>query len=291
MPFDTFKKAGEALRTASAVFLQCNAEPLLNPHIAECIAFAKSVNKNITVGFVTNGALLGPEAAANVIKAGIDIIYISVDGAAKSTYEALRRGAGFEAVVQNIKELVRQRNSSINDLREIGICAVASRLNIGELPDILDLAASLGVNSMSVNGLEVYRDDLRGKELYACPGADSDAEYEKIFSLMRDKAAKNNICLRLPFLRPMPYYICQTQSCVVSWDGDVSPCASLSYKRPYWYFGRKLVHPKIVFGNINKTSLTDIWNSKDYRKFRSDLTHGKFPVYCRSCLMRNGVLC
>jgi radical SAM protein with 4Fe4S-binding SPASM domain len=291
MPLETFKKLENVLRKVNSLALQCNAEPVLNPHIIECIKFAKSVNNNISISFITNGTLLTTGLISQLLEAGLDKIDISIDGATKTTYEMIRRGAKFETVIENIKELVRQRNSSKNNLKHIGIITVMSKLNICELPDILSLASELGVDSLSVNGCDVYNDEIKDQELYVKSPEDVTGEYERILSSLKNNAVNCNIKLRLPGLWVAPYHSCEINDCIVSWNGDVSPCPVLSYERPYWYFGKKLMHPKVIFGNINEEDLFDIWNSKEFKKFRRDLREGKLPHYCQNCLLRNKVLC
>jgi radical SAM protein with 4Fe4S-binding SPASM domain len=57
------------------------------------------------VSLNTNGTLLTRDLALKIIEAGIDWIIISVDGITKSTYESIRKGADFEALMKNIINL------------------------------------------------------------------------------------------------------------------------------------------------------------------------------------------
>ncbi|MDD5439697.1 MAG: SPASM domain-containing protein [Candidatus Omnitrophica bacterium] len=291
MAFATFKKLKAALGTLQSLSLQCNAEPLLNNRIAEYVAFAKGINKDIKVLFVTNGMLLGPAMISRLLAVKPDGLYISVDGATKNTYETIRKGARFERVIKNIEELARQKKASGSNFLEIGMVTVANKLNVAELPDILDLAITLGVDSMFVNGLDIYSDEMKGNELYARSRETVNTDYGKVFAGMKDTALKHGIKLDLPHLSAVPYRTCKLNSCVVNWNGEVSPCALLSYKRSYWYFGEKHVHPKVVFGNIKKQNIFDIWGSKGFLSFRNDLQKGKLPYYCRACLWQHKVLC
>jgi MoaA/NifB/PqqE/SkfB family radical SAM enzyme len=38
-----------------------------------------------------------------------------------------------------------------------------------------------------------------------------------------------------------------------------------------------------VFGNLKKQALMDVWNSPDFRRFRSMVLAGDFPEVCQDC--------
>ena len=290
MPFETFKKLENVLRRVSTVSLSCNCEPLMNKDIIKMIDFSISTNRHIKVLLNTNGTLLTPDLISRLVKTGLDRIYISIDSADRETFEKIRSGAKFEDVIRNVKELVAQRKMRKDSSMKICVRTVASAFNIDELPAILDFVRDLGIDGFAVVGLEPYFKELADKILYSKYSEELNNKCEKVFSELRMKASKYNIDISLPSLRAVPYYSCHLQSCVISWNGDVSPCSSLSYPRPYWYFGEDLIHPKIVFGNINNNDLYGIWNSEVFNKFRKDLLKGKLPHYCKKCLHQHQVL-
>ncbi|MDD5216622.1 MAG: SPASM domain-containing protein [Candidatus Omnitrophica bacterium] len=291
MSLETFKMLRAVLKKIKNIELQANCEPLLNNQIIECIKFTKTINRKIRIRLVTNGMLLTPFMIAQLLKAGVHQISVSMDGATKKTYERIRQGANFEKAITNIKELVRQQKSRQNALPMVELLAVASKINVQELPKILDLAKTLEIKNVSINGLEPYSRAMAGKKLYVRPGEKVDKKCAKIFADMRQKASRYKIKLKLPSLTAIPYFVCEMQGCVVHWNGFVSPCPLLSYERPYWYFGRKYVHPRVVFGNIHKKNLLDIWRSREYEAFRSRLRSGHLPEYCSRCLLQQRVLC
>jgi radical SAM protein with 4Fe4S-binding SPASM domain len=85
-------------------------EPLLDIGIAERIKYAKSKGvKRVT--FFTNASLLVEPKSLEIIKAGLDAIYISIDGATKYTFEEVRRGLNYEEVVNNIKSFLEIRHN------------------------------------------------------------------------------------------------------------------------------------------------------------------------------------
>ena len=60
----------------------------------------------------TNGLLLDAEKCGRLVKAGVDEITFSVDGADQKTYAAYRRGGDLEKVLENMAALVQERNKT-----------------------------------------------------------------------------------------------------------------------------------------------------------------------------------
>ena len=218
------------------IALQCNCEPLINRDIIDILKYIKTTNRNLIVSFLTNGVLLRKETIELLLKYNIDEISISIDGANKESYEKIRQGAIFDNVIKNIRELVRQRNLE-NVSTKIGIVAVGLKQNVSELPAILDLVKNLGVDHLSVNGLEPYTKEMAKQILY---GKDIDTKYENIFVDLWKKARKYMVGLSLPSLIMVPSEVCNQEGCVISANGDVHPCNVLSYERPYYFLGEKM---------------------------------------------------
>lgn len=77
-------------------------EPLLHPDIHTFVVYAKDRGL-IDVYFNTNALLMDEEAAASLIKAGLDRISVSFEGFTKEVYERSRPGSDFEKVISNVK--------------------------------------------------------------------------------------------------------------------------------------------------------------------------------------------
>jgi radical SAM protein with 4Fe4S-binding SPASM domain len=74
---------------------------------------------------------------------------------------------------------------------------------------------------------------------------------------------------------------------VVGWDGGVAPCYALSHNYSYYAIdGRKKNVTRYVLGNVNDSSLAEIWMSEDYTRFRSEVLIFHFPS-CPDCDLRD----
>jgi len=87
-------------------------EPFLSDTIYEELAMLKEYNPDAAIYVSTNGLLInqGKKIEAALLT---DYIFVSLDGATNESVNKYQAGGNFEATYQNMKELVRLRNSRI----------------------------------------------------------------------------------------------------------------------------------------------------------------------------------
>lgn len=110
MDFAVFKKIideGEKYGLSS-IKLNWRGESTLHPQISEMVKYAKE-HGVIDIIMNTNATKLNRKMAMSLISAGIDRIAISFEGTDKITYENIRKGANFEEVSENIRNLISIR--------------------------------------------------------------------------------------------------------------------------------------------------------------------------------------
>jgi|WetSurMetagenome_2_1015567.scaffolds.fasta_scaffold05996_3 radical SAM protein with 4Fe4S-binding SPASM domain len=113
MDFSLFKKiiADCASLNVKEVAIYRFGEPLLDPGFSEKVAFAKKAGIEI-VSTNTNASLLTEETAIKILDSGLDVIYISLDGNSKETYEKIRKGLNYDVVTKNINRFIELKNYS-----------------------------------------------------------------------------------------------------------------------------------------------------------------------------------
>jgi MoaA/NifB/PqqE/SkfB family radical SAM enzyme len=116
-----------AANACREIHLHNFGEPLLDMHLEERIRYAKErgIRK---VKMFCNGSLLNAARAEGLIRAGLDEIKISFDGATREEFEKIRVPLKFDRVVENVKRLVALRNELRSGLK-IGIacCSTTDR--------------------------------------------------------------------------------------------------------------------------------------------------------------------
>lgn len=86
------------------LYLSGFGEPLMDKNLADKVAFAKDAGIEY-VGFFTNGSLLTPKRAQELVEAGLTAIDVSIDGATPETYNAIRPNLDFDVVINNLRHL------------------------------------------------------------------------------------------------------------------------------------------------------------------------------------------
>jgi radical SAM protein with 4Fe4S-binding SPASM domain len=89
---------------AEAVIMHSWGEPLLHKQIIEMIQYAK--DRGLWVETSTNATRLTEDVSRKLLEAGLDRIYLSMDGLTKETYEKVRVKGKFEEVRGNIERFL-----------------------------------------------------------------------------------------------------------------------------------------------------------------------------------------
>ena len=151
LSLDEFKALVAQLPDLKRAVLQGIGEPLLNRDLSAMIAHL--AQRGVYSVFNTNAALLTRRRQVELIDSGLDELRVSLDSSTPETYLKVRGIPAFERVVANVAEMVRTRNAHGSSKPRISIWMTALRENLRELPAIIDLAASLGVDEVYVQRL------------------------------------------------------------------------------------------------------------------------------------------
>lgn len=237
-------------------------EPLLNKDIFNMIRYAS--DKGMCVSMLTNGISLNAEARKGVLDSGLNFMAISMDGAAKQTYESIRIGASFEKLVENIAALVKERHQRKLSHPSIDLQMVVTQKNLHEVDTFEKLARDLGVDRAYLKSLHIDR-------------SREDVEYvqylEKSYFVNSTTLPSRYIVNKSGRLELKDKGLCpqKVRTPVITTDGNVLPCC-------FDIFGEYLL------GNVTNQRFMDIWNSAKYSDFRHKLAmHRKLPM-CANCL-------
>ena len=121
-----------------AVKLQYLGEPLIHPDLPKQIRYAKQAGV-IDVMFNTNAMLLTEEKSYEVLEAGIDNIFFSVDSIYPERYNAIRIGADYNQVVENIIRFVEIKNKGGYKHVQTRVSMVVMNNEVEELVKFKDL--------------------------------------------------------------------------------------------------------------------------------------------------------
>lgn len=82
-------------------------EPLLYPHLPRVIRSAK--RREVVVSLSTNATRLDRSTGKQLLDSGLDYLVVAIDGTRAATYEAYRKGARYEVVLENVRRFIDQK--------------------------------------------------------------------------------------------------------------------------------------------------------------------------------------
>ena len=240
-------------------------EPLLHPRLSAWISRLHGIGCQTEL--ITNGTLLTLGRSAELLSAGLDRVWISLEGFSRQTYDRTRKGGVFDALIANIEGYNRTRERTGRG--ELGITFVMLMENMPELNRFNAFADRYRVDVINVS--------------HALPVAPVKRE-EVIFW---DGYPTGTMRRWHTSFTPRKADYCRfvaEANCFVRWDGEVAPCMQLLHEcHTYLYEERRRIR-RPRFGNVNALDLNEIWRSDAYTAFRERVIAFDFP----SCTLCDG---
>jgi MoaA/NifB/PqqE/SkfB family radical SAM enzyme len=254
-------------------------ESLLNPEFLKMLEYAKE--KGIFVWFNDNMALMDEAMARKVIDSGVDVLAISLDGATSETFEAIRKGADFNQVMQNIKGLVMMKKLLKSKTPKLFISFVVMPSNYREMPAVARIAQGLGIENVTyVGALEFEQNREMGFNRINLK------DYEKYEAEALEIRAKYGVDMRMPAKRqkPMPYSSCPLpwESLYINHKGQVLPCCFATQRND------PALYKASVLGNAIEEPIEKIWNNEKFRALRRGLLSNQPVPICKGCAKVKG---
>lgn len=264
-------------------------EPLLFRQFNEIIDLCHEFN--VKMNLTTNGTFPkygATEWAKKIVPIGSDV-KISWNGATKKTSELIMIGSNFEERVQNVHDFVKVRDQIV--AQGGNFCRVTFQLTfiesgLEEIPEVVKLAASLGVNRVKGHHLWVFTKEMEGEsmrrskeaiqrwneiaiksiemaEIHRLPNGEK-VLLENIYPLeetAETELVPDGVC---PFLGKEAW---------VSAEGRFGPCCAPDEDR------KRLGD----FGTLQNSSIEEIWESDAYKTLQKNYLKN---AVCKRCNMR-----
>ncbi|TAJ17660.1 MAG: radical SAM/SPASM domain-containing protein [Planctomycetota bacterium] len=183
--------AAQLFPLAHTVYLSAGSEPLTSPHFEELLRIAAPYRVP-DLKFLTNGLLLTPSLSRALVECGVRQIHVSMDGARRETYEWARRGASYDRLVANLRELESIKRELHSELPWVQINATVMRRNLAELPEFVDVALGVGATRIACRHLMAYD----GLEMEAeSPHLDKPATNRALRALMQRAVESKRVAI------------------------------------------------------------------------------------------------
>ena len=151
--FEAFKEIIDdgVTKGLKAIRLNYINEPLIRKDIIKFIKYAKEKGI-LDIYLSTNGSLLKGNIAEEIINSGLTRIQVSIDAFTKETFDKIRQGGNFKAVVDNTVNFINLKKKLSKELPTLRVNFVKTDLNKHEYDDFInfwkDKADCLGVQDL-----------------------------------------------------------------------------------------------------------------------------------------------
>lgn len=291
----------KALDPIPDVYFGGIGEPLFHPNTVRWVAKVKALG--VKVELITNGTTLTEKITRKLVDAGLDMLWVSIDGATPESYSDVRLGAELPKVITNLRRLAKMRKGGHFPQPEIGIAFLAMQRNITDLPKVIRLGISLGAKHFSVSNIQPATTDMQSERLYTntmrniaylpssvlphlnLPKMDFNGQTREALTQAFNSGCNvsfagnnwggaNDVC-----------NFVESGTMSIAWNGDVSPCWPLMHTHTTFLHGKPRLLKKHVIGNIAERSLLDLWLDPEYQAYRQRLHNFVFApcTFCGGC--------
>lgn len=280
-------------------------EPMVRANtVVEMIKTIKRLNPCSAIELSTNGTLITPSIAKNLVSAGCDFIQTGIDGSDAETHDLLRgRKGAFERTTNAIKLLASAKKMLGVNKPIIKVHVVLNAKNYNKLPQMISLIHSLGANFFAVAAMRVYGggQEVAVNKAKLRMSEEQRKEVHQTWKKVEELASQYGIILGPAFYEGLeevskvieyeiptnfndeqiscflsafchaPFY-----SLIVDWAGNVGPCACAG-------------SVKNTGNNLKTKSIREVWYGDFLKSVRNFMLNGK-PIRLEEILPISGGL-
>tara|TARA_B100001063_G_C16722732_1_gene534559 strand:+ start:256 stop:1263 length:1008 start_codon:yes stop_codon:yes gene_type:complete len=246
--FDKAVSEIKKLKIPAVAMNQIN-EPLLDKKIFEKIEKVSSIDTVVDIHMNTNAVLLNKKNSEKLLNSKLTRLLIGFDGFSKEVFEKVRERANYQQVFENIINFLDMKKQMKKTFPVTRISFVKTSENEHEIP----------------KWFEFWRDkaDYITVQEFISPVADLSKSHLIPNTSERVKIDPDKIICTQP-----------SERITIRGDGNIIPCCSH-------------IANKMPMGNLNESSIHNIWNNEKFKKLRKNLlTPGGYKKnkICKSCI-------
>lgn len=301
--FHSLMNQAKSINGLETIFFGGVAEPMANENIVEMVKIAKGLN--VKVELISNGSYLNKRIIEELLQAGLDMLWFSIDTHHSESYGENTQNDGFEKAKSNLMTFNLSRRK-INSNAEFGISFVAMKSNSKYLPKIINLGEIMGASEIKISNIIPYDKETQDEMLYKksfsmmgfndgflknkrtlidMPVMDFDLIEPEVLQFIllpghSVKLGENRIIRKSGYCK-----FVDSDNVFVKWDGEVCPCIALLHNNKTYLNNVERETRFCSFGNVREESLMEIWGSDKYTDFRKRVKEFIFSpcTICGAC--------
>ncbi len=266
---DVFRSFEPLMDIVEEVTLMGWGEPTIHPHFIEMLEI---INRHSARKYFCSNGMSLKKIKDAIFDYNVDVFAISLDGATDETNSRIRRGSKIEQIKEDLKEIVQIKRKRGLKYPWVNFVFCAMKSNIRELPDLVRLAAEIGIEEVKVVYLTVFGEDLMGESLWG--------QGDLVKEVFEEAIQVGN---QLGIVLKLPHYIGEDEAgdkfhkdCFVTWrdfflgsDGYVRPCMST---------------PIHFFKFDKDKEFMKMWNAPEYQEYRKIVNvQDMMDIPCKRC--------
>lgn len=248
---ENFKKLIDEIKEHTLeLSLQNWGEPTLVPDLPKMIQYA--ANAGVYTRLSTNFSVNYQDSyLEEIIKSGLGILVIDLDGTTQEIYEKYRVGGKLETVISNTKKAVAIKKANKLKFPTLQTRMIVTSYNEHQIVEFNELSKKLEVDEMELGNIQLNPNTAK------------------------EWLPKNKEYVYESYLGERKVTPCHWpwSSIVINWDGGIAPCCIIDDQNS-------------DFGNIFTNTLAEIWNNEYYISSRSEFSEikqmSKFTI-CNMC--------
>lgn len=291
LPLSLYKKTVDELSHTKTCVILSGGEPFMHPDLLEMVAYAKK--QRLPVQIFTNGVLVVPEKADELIRIGLDYIDFTLLGNEKSHNEVAGSPMAYNKLVSNVEYFAANRGST-----HVLLNYTITPYSLKHIDHALELAERFDLDGVRFQ----HYNFLVPEEVVA-----HNAVMTKVFGgsgTIHEVKADEETVWMADYITDFQKKLVELQSKIpIQW----APTLDADEIR-MWYSGarfrtmRKCMYPwrgilldadgrlypcskiYLSLGQVGEEcGVLDLWNDDQMLKFRANLKKGLFPACSRCC--------
>lgn len=251
-------------------------EPLVHPEAFDAMGRARSAGWKVRL--TTNGTLVDAAAARSLVHTGVAIVDFSLEADA---VEISGRDSATGTILRAMGILRKAREEEGSPFPEIRVAIVLTTSNVERVKTLPRFLKGVGASGVSLSNLIPTSGAMRPLALYPV-SLEEEAVLQQALFIAFQREGLNLALPRFALSSERHCAFVRSESAVIRWDGQVSPCYRLAHSYEEWVLGRKKQVCAHSFGSLASEPLDAIWDGKAYASFRWRLRRALYAS-CLDC--------
>lgn len=261
------------------VDLTGEGDAFLNPDFPKMLRWLKQ--RRVCVYLADSFDRIEPAVAEELVRMGLDGIYLSMDAATADTYNRIKVGCDFDRVRQNVEHLLQLKRKYRSPVPELCFRYVITTENVHEMPHFVSMVADwqrrydLGDGSrIEFAGLLAFP-EIQHLFVPEVP----EAILDEVMRRARELGVRIGLAHHSVGSCPPPERCTAWVEPYIMMGGYAMPCCAVMQCNDRQYLRQHCM------GNLFELSFREMWNAEYYTRFRQTLAdpQGPIPTICKDC--------